>query len=142
MKEHPMDLFRKSYQRKNAHGVYWVDPATSISHILNRTNCLATLVMNSTAGLESLILQKPVLCLGNALYCYPELVEIPDALDTMSLLCSLKKLVEYKVDSTLVKQFCGFLYDTTQLEGNIDSTPEKNEVLHCCASIKNRLQTR
>ena len=140
IKEHPMDLFRKSYQRKNGNGVYWIDPATSVSHILNRINCLGTLVINSTTGLESLIQRKPLLCLGNALYCYPELVEIPKSLDTMSILYSLKKLIERKVDSELVKQFCGFLYDTTQIDGNIDSIPGKDEVLRYCASLKNRLQ--
>jgi len=140
IKEHPMDLFRKSYPRNNGNGVYWIDPATSISHIINQTHCFGTLVINSTAGLESLLLKKPVLCLGNALYCYPELVEIPDALDAMSLLGSLKKLIARTVDSTLVKQFCGFIYDTTQLDGNIDSVPGEDEVLRFCASLKNRLK--
>jgi capsular polysaccharide export protein len=140
IKEHPIDLFRKSYQRKNGHGVYWVDPATPVSHILRRANCLATVVINSTSGVESLLMEKPVLCLGKALYAYPELVEIPESVEVPSVQVSLEKLLERKVELPMMKRFCGFLYDHAQLDGDIDSLPDGDEVRRCCASIKNRLQ--
>ncbi len=140
IKEHPMDLFRKSYKRKNSDGVYWVNPATSIYDIINQVHCIGTIVINSTTGLESLIMQKPVLCLGKALYCYPELVETPDTLDLESLELSFGKLVEHKVSNILVKQFCGFIYDNIQIDGNIEYEPGKDEIDQFCAFIKGQLQ--
>jgi capsule polysaccharide modification protein KpsS len=134
-----MDIFRRSYKRQNGNGVYWIDPATSVAEILNQSQCQGTIVINSTAGLESLIQQKPLLCLGKALYRYRELVEIPDALDSVSLYSALEKLINRKVDSNLVKQYCAFLYDTTQIDGNIDCIPEQSEINRWRVFIKGRL---
>jgi capsular polysaccharide export protein len=131
VKEHPMDLFRKSYKRKNGNGIYWANPAISVYNIFNHDHCKGTIVINSTAGLESLIMQKPVLCLGQALYRYPELVELPETLNSESLLRSLEKLIENKVNKQFVKKLCGFLYDKIQIDGNIETNPSPNEISYC-----------
>jgi capsule polysaccharide modification protein KpsS len=142
IKEHPIDVFRKRYIRRNSDGVIWIDPATSVSQILRHANCRATLVLNSTSGLESLIQQKPVICLGNALYRYPELVEIPEMLTTDSLIASLEKITDRKVDGAAVRQFCSFLSDRTQIEGNIESTPSEGDVRRFMRSIQDRIQKK
>lgn len=141
IKEHPMDLFRKSYRRKQMKGVYWIHPATSIQSLLRHKYYRGTIIVNSTVGIESLIQQKPVLCLGSALYRYPELVEeTPDITNPSSLLNSLENLVDIKVNELWVKRFCGFLYDNIQIDGNIECEPGKNEIDHFCAFFKDQLQ--
>jgi capsule polysaccharide modification protein KpsS len=89
--------------------------------------------VNSTTGIESLIEQKPVLCLGSALYRYPELVEIPEITNSSSLISSFENLADTKVNELWVKRFCGFLYDSIQIDGNLDAIPSLIEIKHCCS---------
>ena len=73
IKEHPFDVLRKKYFKVDSENIYWLNPAASITDVLKNDLCLGTIVVNSTAGLESLIYQKPVLTLGKAVYNRSEL---------------------------------------------------------------------
>ena len=128
IKEHPMDVFRSPYDRRPGSSIYWINPVVPIATILNHPRCLGTVVVNSTSGLESLILGKPVLCLGKALYNHPELVRAPLSMTVHGLVDALHSLVTDRVDSVAVDQFSGCLYDTMQVPGDIERIPTGDEI--------------
>jgi capsular polysaccharide export protein len=130
IKEHPHDLFRTNYPKPNVEGVYWLHPAIPVTKILSSMNCLGTIVVNSTAGFESLLMNKPVLALANAVYDKYGLVLKPEILSVENVSDLLEKLINIKVDPEKVYSFAAYLFDEMQIEGNLDSIPELNEVLN------------
>ncbi|MGB2869685.1 MAG: hypothetical protein WBD36_14610 [Bacteroidota bacterium] len=129
IKEHPLDVFRIHYDRKREQGIHWLAPEIPVPQILNDPQCCGTVVANSTAGFESLLAGKPVLTLGNSLYSYPELVEIPkNPKDDDSIMQSIKNLPNRAVNADLTKKFASCLYDKTQMRGNLEKIPGREEV--------------
>ena len=128
IKEHPMDIFRISYDRRNADGVYWISPETPTSAILLNPYCAGTIVVNSTAGLESLVLGRPVMTLGRSVYGRTELVDPLLNLNLEEISRHLEQLPMRKVNHTALQNFLSFLYDKAQMDGNLDVLPRASEI--------------
>jgi capsule polysaccharide modification protein KpsS len=128
IKEHPFDVLRKTYCKTKSGCIYWLDPAASTREVFNHDLCIGTLVVNSTAGLESLIYQKPVLTLGKAIYNRPELALNLETHLEDELTEKLKHLIKNRVNSSTVKIFCACLFDSIQFEGNIEEEPNISEI--------------
>lgn len=128
IKEHPFDVLRKKYFRKESSSIKWLDPAVSTDKVLNHELCKGTILVNSTAGLESLIFGKPVLTMGKAIYSRPELSLNLDNHSKEEFNQKIISLIENKVDMNAVKIFCACLFDSIQFEGNIDNEPELSEI--------------
>lgn len=137
IKEHPYDVFRTWYPWPNSEHVLWIKPEISTWQILSNMNCAATIVVNSTVGFESLLLQKPVLALGRSVYAHKELVVIPENNDPESLAHAIETVAVNQVDSTQCYVFAASLYDTMQIEGSIDSIPKKEEMDHFIKTYMN-----
>jgi capsular polysaccharide export protein len=129
IKEHPFDVFRHAYNRASGDGVLWLSPETPVPEIILSGNCLGTVVVNSTAGFESLLLGKPVVTLGRSMFSHKELVEIPLSIDTGNIARSLLNLVGRKVNQHEVREFAAHFFDRTQLIGNLEDSPTKEEIV-------------
>lgn len=129
IKEHPFDVLRKKYFRKESSHIKWLDPTVSTDEVLNHELCVGTILVNSTAGLESLIFGKPVLTMGKAIYSRPELALNLENHSKEEFNQKIISLIANKVDVKAVKIFCACLFDTMQIEGNIDEEPELSEIL-------------
>ena len=127
IKEHPMDVFRIDYDRRKVDGVSWISPETPTAAILLNPNCIGTVVVNSTAGLESLILGRPVLTLGRSLYGRAELVDQVTNPSLEEISRHLLQLPSRRVNGEALQCFLSFLYDEAQLEGNLDVLPTASE---------------
>ncbi len=128
IKEHPYDVFRTWYKNPTSEYIQWFKPEISTWQILSNINCIATIVVNSTVGFESLLINKPVLVLGRSVYAYKELVVRPDNYDVDSLTHSIEKLTECEIDKNQIYLFAASLYDTMQIEGRIDSILNQKEI--------------
>lgn len=129
IKEHPFDVFRYAYNRNAGDGVLWLSPETPVSEIILSDNCLGTVVVNSTAGFESLLLGKPVVTMGRSMFSHKELVEIPLSIDVENIARSLLNLVGRKVNPHEVREFAAHFFDRTQLIGNLEDSPTKEEIV-------------
>lgn len=128
IKEHPFDVLRKKYLKKESENIFWLNPAASTKEIFDNELCLGTIVVNSTAGLESLLYQKPVLTLGKAIYGRPELTLNLETYFKDEITEKLKNLITSKVNNNAVKIFCACLFDSIQFEGNIEEEPKISEM--------------
>lgn len=128
IKEHPFDIFRKKYYKQDSDYIIWLDPSVPTEKIFNHAGCLGTVVVNSTAGFESLILGKPVLTLGESIYSRPELTVGLKDFTGENFKEKIFSLIDTKVVDKNVEQFASFLFDKMQFEGNIDYLPESSEI--------------
>ena len=128
IKEHPMDVFRIDYDRRNADGISWISPETPTAAMLLNPHCTGTIVVNSTAGLESLMLGRPVLALGRSLYGRTELVDQLTNPNLEEISGHLLQLPLRTVNDEALQSFLSFLYDNAQLEGNLDVLPTASEI--------------
>lgn len=106
VKEHPSDLGRINYHGKLA-GLPNVLAVQNVptAELLRRSRIVVTI--NSTVGIEALLLGKPVVTLGNAFYNVPGLV-FPAVDRPLSEV--LREALECKVDEDLVQRFIAYLY--------------------------------
>jgi Capsule polysaccharide biosynthesis protein len=137
IKEHPFDVFRKRYKMPRADNIIILDPASPMREIFGNQLCSGTIVVNSTAGLESLLWGKPVVTLGRSVYSYNELVIIPVDLSVEKISAAMETLVNQNVDPDRVKQFCGALFDRMQFRGTLDKLPGPEEIAATEKTIKN-----
>jgi hypothetical protein len=128
VKEHPLDVYRTSYPITKRDGVFWVPPETPTAWLLLHPQCKGTILVNSTAGIESLALNVPVAALGRSIYARPELTEIVDNPDVESIAHALTRLPFCSVDHDHVDMFLRYLYDEAQLPGNLDTVPAEEEM--------------
>jgi capsule polysaccharide modification protein KpsS len=130
IKEHPFDVFRKKYNKNISDDILWLSPETPVSEILTNQFCVGTIVINSTAGLESLIYGKPVIALAKSVYAYPELTLHPEVINLENVIDLIEKLPNQKVNQELIYKFAGCLFDNMQIEGNIDIVPSNKDVIN------------
>jgi capsular polysaccharide export protein len=126
VKEHPLDVFRIYYNKNFGDRVFWLKPEIPVSKIILNENCIGTLVVNSTSGFESLLLNKPVLTLGNAFYNKKKLAS---KVNNLSLLPN--KILDISVtelDAEFVFKFAGYIFDNHQLLGNLDNKPNRTNI--------------
>ena len=128
IKEHPFDVFRKKYNRKVSKDILWLRPETSIPDVLKNQFSIGTIVINSTSGLESLILGKPVIALAKSVFSLKELTLIPDELKIMNVSRLLVQLRNQRVNADLIFQFAAYLFDTIQFEGDLNNYPSLEEI--------------
>jgi hypothetical protein len=86
-------------------------------------------VVNSTAGFESLLMGKPVVAMGRSMFSYKELVEIPLSVDVENISRSLQDLVGRKVNKREVREFAAHFFERTQLIGNLEVSPTKEDIV-------------
>lgn len=126
IKEHPFDVYRIHYNKGEYDRILWMHPALPTSLFLKDKNCLGTIVVNSTVGLESLIFGKPVLCFGKAVYSQHNLTINYDTHANFE--DSIRKLLNSKVNNEFLRKYLGYLFDYHQALGNLNKVPAKWEV--------------
>lgn len=136
IKEHPFDLFRISYKHSLGNGINWILPNIPTLEILNHPLCLGSIVVNSTAGFESLLVQKPVIVLGNAIYDKEKMVIKAKDIEPFYISSLFDILITTRVNFSMVKQFSSALYDDIQIQGNLNKIPDKKEILNFETYIK------
>jgi hypothetical protein len=73
-------------------------------------NCSAIVTINSKVGMESLIFEKPVIVLGDAVYSYcEEAIKAKDAIEAAQILNKISKQ-KFSPDTTKIKSFFDTLY--------------------------------
>jgi|GEM_PF-3680529 len=128
IKEHPFDVFRKYYPKEENKGTIWIRPEESCINILNNENCIGTIVVNSTTGLESMLLRKPVLVLGKSIYAHSDLTLIAKDMSVDHISNKLIEIRSTVLNDDYVKKFASYLYETTQFPGNLNLIPISREV--------------
>lgn len=138
IKEHPYDAMRIRYETENKRDIYWINPMRSINEIINNPFCVGTTTVNSTAGLESLIFNKPVLIIGKAVYSKPGLTLSLENNDIQSLSNALEILPNTRVIKANVEKFCYYLFDNHQVIGNLAEKPSIDE----CDNLLDRIANK
>lgn len=128
IKEHPLDVFRKHYKKNYGSNIHWLSPSISTTDLLNHPLCCGTIVVNSTAGFESLLAGIPVLVLGRAIYGYPELVLFTKNNSVEEIAMGLDKLLGRKVNMEYARRFSYSLFDRMTCVGNLENAPPLQEV--------------
>ncbi len=106
IKEHPSELKRFDHLHHLHPKIKFANACSTQDLILGS---LAVLTVNSTVGLESLLLEKPVLVLGDACYAIPG---VSVAVKNESELCeAINALGSLPIEDELRKQFLRFTYE-------------------------------
>ncbi|WP_288368455.1 polysaccharide synthesis/modification protein [uncultured Alcanivorax sp.] len=116
IKEHPSA--KKSYEHLHAnHSRILFANANDTQELIEGARLVITI--NSTVGIESLLLGRPVLTLGNAFYNIPELVSHAASEEALSQLISSPGSWVY--DAELVKHFVAWLSEKYLVPGRFRS---------------------
>ena len=116
IKEHPLDesrsLFWNLYRQNNKNNVRWT--IQNSNQLISISDGVITI--NSTVGIDALMLEKPVLCLGHSCYQH-EGITIPcsELFSAESVATALEQLATMKSDRTAVDLFLSAVYEKTQL---------------------------
>lgn len=81
----------------------------------------AVVTLNSTVGLESLLIGRPVITLGRACYNVEGLVLHADGPDALA--AALEQSRNWRPDETLRRQFLGYLWSHYLVHGSYDALP-------------------
>ena len=103
------------------------DMATATPVLIQHADAVATI--NSTVGIEALLLDKKLLVLGQAFYSYPSLSLNADSQQTLQQ--CLLQLPGWQPNHLHVQQLFNFLYNRYQLPGNWQQADENH--LRTCA---------
>jgi capsule polysaccharide modification protein KpsS len=126
IKEHPLDVLRTNYS-STSNSVVWLNPFLPSNDIINNDLCIGTITINSTAGFESLILNKPTLTLGKSIYSKETLCLKDYSCDKNEIANSLKRLVNSFVLKVNVDSFAKYLIEKHQILGDLSKSPDQDE---------------
>jgi capsular polysaccharide export protein len=102
-------------------------------------NAQAVVTINSTVGLESLLLGKKVITLGNACYNIEQLVL--HASNEQQLFTALEQLANWQFNETLRQNFLTFIADVYCIPKGWEKMLEQADEQHLQAMVKRILQT-
>ena len=118
IKEHPS--FKRSVIGRRSHPRVIYANGNVTSELIQQSRAVITL--NSTVGIEALLLERPVITLGNACYNVEGLVlhaAAPDA-----LVQAVVRSRDWQPDDRLRRQFIGYLWNRYLIRGTYDAPPE------------------
>jgi capsular polysaccharide export protein len=125
-KEHPTSIkeYPKLHEKtRNSSNVMFAN-GYSTQELIEQSQAVITI--NSTVGIESLLLGKKVITLGEAFYNIDGIVM--HATDQKQLEQILISLDDWNLDFALVENFLKYLYDDYLIEGSFEhSTPKQME---------------
>lgn len=134
VKEHPTS--KRDY--RSLHGLHsriLFANANDTQELIQKARLVVTI--NSTVGIESLLLGRPVITLGNACYNIPELVSHADSVETLRHYVAAPDSAVFDVD--LVKRFVAYLNEQYLVpERSPNVSPRHGEVM--AQRIKSILQ--
>lgn len=96
------------------------------------SNAQAVLTINSSVGIESLLLEKPVLTLGKAFYNVPELVIMLRSADELKTVIQSKN---FPFDKSLARKYLLYLYYSYLVQGSWKQA-EQAHIFSMCKRIK------
>lgn len=116
IKEHPLDesrsLFWNLYSENNKNNVRWT--IQNSNQLISISDGVIT--MNSTVGIDALMHEKPVLCLGHSCYQHEGItIPYPELFSAESVARALEQLATMKPDRKTVDLFLSAAYEKTQL---------------------------
>ena len=121
------ELIAKYQQHPTIHFSQDINTAVLIQH----ADAVATI--NSTVGIESLLLNKKLIVLGQAFYSYPEISLTAGNIKELSK--AMAKVADWKPDHLVIQGLFNYLANTYQLTGRWqDASPEHIE------ACSNRIQ--
>jgi hypothetical protein len=115
IKEHPLDesrsLFWNLYKQNNKNNVRWT--IQSSKQLISISDGIITI--NSTVGIDALMRNKPVLCLGDSCYRHDGItVPCSELFSAESISAALEQLVIFRPDHRTVDLFLADAYKKTQ----------------------------
>jgi len=102
----------------NKHPKLHFDESTPLNDAIG--NADAVITINSSVGLEALLLNKKVIVMGDAYYSLKGLALT--AQDSISLTSAINDLPDFKIDAQLRNQFLAYLANIYIVEGNWQKT--------------------
>jgi capsule polysaccharide modification protein KpsS len=130
IKEHPLDesrsLFWNLYKQNNKENVRWT--IQSAKQLISISDGIITI--NSTVGIDALMLEKPVLCLGNSCYRHDGITILCSELfSAESIAVALEQLAIFRPDHRKVDLFLADAYKNTQIPVR-QSSNDKEGIRH------------
>ncbi|MBN4055483.1 capsular biosynthesis protein [bacterium AH-315-K03] len=113
-KEHPSSAFNYDDLRNTSGGSTLFANGNSTEELIK--NATAVITVNSTVGIESLMLGKKVITLGHAFYSIPGVVK--QANSSQELVSILDNLDSWSVNSSLIQKFIAYLQDDYLVNGS------------------------
>lgn len=116
IKEHPS--FKRSVMGRRSHPRVIFANGNVTSELIR--DARAVLTLNSTVGIEGLLLGKPVMTLGKACYNLPGLVQHAEASGALDAALAAR---DWAPDERLRRQFLGYLWNRYLVRGSYKALP-------------------
>lgn len=110
---------------------FYTDSEATTLELINYSDSVITI--NSTVGIESLLLGKKVCTLGQAFYSIQDICLYADSIE--SLITNIEKLSNWQLDSEAISGLFNYLIDTYQINGRWQDSFQEHIQLTC-----NRIQ--
>ncbi len=133
VKEHPSSKNDYRHLHRRHPGIQFYNQVNT-QELIERADCVMTI--NSSVGFEALLLNKPVITLGQAFYALPGLVNTAKTVQEAAVVC----LNYVQPDQELRSTFLNYLYSSYFIHGNWRN-PGQEHLERVCQRIKHLVES-